>query len=82
MVPEAENWLLTGTAVAVFLFVFKTGLLLLAVLYFIFSLIIVRQVRLMTQILITEVSPLLRAFSIMHAGFALGIIILLIGFLF
>ena len=60
----------------------KVGILIFASLYFIFSLIVVRQVSLMTETLITEVSPILRAFSIIHAGVALGIIILLIGFLF
>src|SRR3989344_1687020 len=65
-----------------FLIVVKFGLLLLAVLYFIFSLIVVRQVSLMTDTLMTEVAPLIRAFSIIHAGLALGIILLFIGLLF
>ncbi len=65
-----------------FLIIVKFGLLLLAVLYFIFSLIVVRQVSLMTDTLMTEVAPLIRAFSIIHAGLALGIIILFIGLLF
>lgn len=52
------------------------------ILYFIFSLVIVRQVNLMTETLITEVAPALRAFSIIHSGFALGVIILFIGLLF
>ena len=60
----------------------KIGILLLSGLYFVFSLIVYRQVVLMTETLITEVTPLLRAFSILHAGLALGIILLLIGLLF
>lgn len=60
----------------------KVGIVFLSALYFIFSLIVVRQVNLMTEALITEISPILRAFSIIHAGLALGIIILLIGFFF
>ncbi|MCL5784448.1 MAG: hypothetical protein M1142_03790 [Patescibacteria group bacterium] len=60
----------------------KFGVLTLIIFYFIFSLIIVRQVKLMTETLMTEVTPLLRAFAILHAGFALGIIILFIGYLF
>lgn len=63
-------------------FTFKVGIMILGGLYFIFSLVIVRQVSLMTETLITEVAPLLRAFSIIHAGLALGIIILFIGILF
>lgn len=62
--------------------IIRIGIIILAGLYFIFSLIVVRQVNLMTETLITEVSPLLRAFAIIHAGLALGIILLLIGFMF
>lgn len=60
----------------------KLGILFLAVLYFVFSLIVARQINLMTETLITEAVPILRAFAIIHAGLALGIIILFIGFLF
>lgn len=59
----------------------KYGFIALAILYFVFSLIVVRQVQLMTDTLVTEVSPVLRAFSILHAGIALGIVVLFIGFL-
>ena len=65
-----------------FLILVKVGLLLLSALYFIFSLIVVRQVSLMTETLVTEVAPLIRAFSIIHSGLALGIILLFIGLLF
>lgn len=44
-------------------------------LYFIFSLIVVRQVRLMTDTLITQISPVLRALSVIHAIIALGILV-------
>lgn len=66
----------------VVVFVFKIGVISIAVLYFIFSLIVVRQVHLMTETLITEVAPFFRAGAIVHAGIALGITILFIGFLF
>ena len=56
------------------------AVIILAFLYFIFSLIVVRQVNLMTETVITEVAPLLRAFAIIHSGLALGIVILFIGF--
>lgn len=65
-----------------FWLIVKVGMIILAVFYFIFSLIVVRQVSLMTELLMTEVSPVLRAFSIVHAGLALGIVVLFIGFLF
>lgn len=60
----------------------KLLLLLLVFCYFLFSLVVVRQVTLMTETLMTESAPVLRAMSIIHAGFALGVIILFIGILF
>lgn len=63
-------------------FIVRGALVILSLLYFVFSLIVIRQVNLMTDTLITEVAPYLRAFAIIHAGVALGIIILFIGFLF
>ena len=62
--------------------VFKTGILSLSVAYFFFSLIVVRQVNMMTETVITEAGPILRALSILHAGVALGATVLVIGFLF
>lgn len=64
------------------LLIFKFGALSLAALYFVFSLIVIRQVNLMTETVITEAAPVLKFFSIIHAGLALGIVILIIGFLF
>ncbi len=65
-----------------FLILLKVGILTLAAFYFMFSLIVVRQVSLMTETLMTDVAPIIRAFSIIHAGIALGIILLFIGLLF
>lgn len=56
---------------------FEVGIFILSILYFIFSLIVIRQVALMTEALITEVSPFLRALSIIHAGLALGVVVYL-----
>lgn len=61
--------------------VLKGVVLLFLVFYAIFALIIVRQVNLMSKTLITGVSPFLKAFSILHAGFAIGLIILAWGIL-
>ena len=61
---------------------FKLGFVLLAILYFIFSLIVIGQIRLMTETVTTEAGSLLRFFSILHAGIALGIIVLFIAFFF
>jgi hypothetical protein len=62
-------------------FLFKVGIIILAVFYFLFSLIVIRQVVNMTDTIASEAAPLLRAFSIVHAGVALGVIILFISFI-
>ena len=63
-------------------FISKGGVVLMSGLCFMFSLVVVRQVNLMTETLITEVAPYLRALAIIHVGFALGIIVLFVGILF
>jgi len=60
---------------------FKILLLILAVLYFIFSLVVVRQVSLMTETLITNVSPAFRVFSIIFAIISLAVVVLFITLL-
>ena len=65
-------------AVLVFL---KAVFLLILFFYAIFSLIIVRQVDLMSKTLITNISPVVKALAIIHAGFAVGLIILAWGIL-
>ena len=65
---------------AILLFL-KWAILLILVFYAIFALMIVRQVDLMSKTVITKVSPILKAFSIVHAGFAIGLIILAWGIL-
>lgn len=57
----------------------KGAVLILLMLYAIFSLIIVRQVDLMSKTLITGVSPIVKAIAIFHAGFILGLIVLAWG---
>lgn len=59
----------------------KFSILIILAFYAIFALMIVRQVDLMSKTLITQVSPILKAFSILHAGFAIGLIILAWGML-
>lgn len=59
----------------------KTATLIILLFYAIFALMVVRQVDLMSQTLITKVSPIFKAFSITHAGFAIGFIILAWGIL-
>lgn len=59
----------------------KGAILLILIIYAIFSLVIVRQVDLMNKTLITNISPLVKAFAIIHAGFALAMIFLAWGVL-
>lgn len=59
----------------------KAAILIILVFYAIFALMVVRQVDLMTKTLITRVSPALKFFSIIHAGFAIGLIVLAWGML-
>ena len=59
----------------------KGAILLILILYAIFSLVIVRQVNLMGKTLITNISPIIHAFAILHAGFAIGSIFLAWGIL-
>lgn len=60
---------------------FKIGYLFFVSVYFIFSLIVVRQVQLMGSTVKTEAGKILSALAILHSGIALGIIVLLVGFL-
>ncbi len=62
------------------LLVFKIAFIILSLLYFFFSLIVVRQVKLMTETLVTAISPILRTFSILHALTALGLVIFFVFF--
>lgn len=65
-----------------YMFVIVKGvILLILVLYAIFSLIIVRQVDLMSKTLVTDISPIVKGASIIHAGFAIGLIFLAWGLL-
>lgn len=66
---------------AIFNTTIKFAILLILAFYAIFALVIVRQVDLMSKTLITPVSPLLKAVSIVHAGFAVGFAVLGVGLL-
>ncbi len=59
----------------------KAAVIVILVFYSIFALLIVRQVDLMGKTLITPVSSIVKAVAIIHAGFAIGSIILSIGLL-
>ncbi len=59
----------------------KGAILLILIFYAIFSLIIIRQVSLMGKTLITGISPIVKGFVIIHAGFAIGLIVLAWGIL-
>lgn len=57
-------------------------LVLASVVNFIFTLIVVRQVRLMTETLITQVAPGLKAISAVYSLLALGVVVLFVWLLF
>lgn len=57
---------------------FKIGFVLFAIVYFIFSLIVIRQVNLMIESLQTEAAPILRFLAILHALVSLGIVVFFI----
>lgn len=63
------------------LIVAKGAILLILLFYAIFALIIVRQVDLMSKTLITKISPIVKSAAIVHAGFAIGLIVLVWGIL-
>ena len=58
---------------------FEFGFLAFAVVYFIFTLIVLRQVNLMTATIKTEGGGIIKALAILFAGFSLGVIVLFIG---
>ena len=58
---------------------FEIGFLAFGVIYFIFTLIVLRQVNLMTSTIKTEGGGFLKALAILYAGLALGVIVLFIG---
>lgn len=57
----------------------RIGIFIIFVLYALFALLITRQVNLMSKTLITPVSPIVSATAIIHAGFAVGLVVFLIG---
>lgn len=60
--------------------VFKAGFIIFTVLYFIFTLIVLRQINLMTQTIITEGGPILRILGIVYAVLALLVLLYFIIF--
>lgn len=58
---------------------FKVGFIAFAAVYFIFTLIVLRQVNLMTDTVKTEGGGILKALAILYSGLALGVIVLFIG---
>lgn len=58
---------------------FEIGFLAFGVVYFIFTLIVLRQVNLMTATVKTEGGGILKGLAILYAGLALGVIVLFIG---
>lgn len=59
----------------------KVIILLILIFYIIFAAIIIRQVNLMSQTLMTPISPFVKAISLFNFGFSLGLIVLVVGLL-
>ncbi len=59
----------------------KGVILLILIFYAIFALIIVKQVNIMSKTLVTNISGIVKALAIVHAGFAIGLIVLVWGIL-
>ena len=57
----------------------KAFLVLFLVFYSVFALILLRQIQIMSTTLPTELSPLLKFIGIMHFGFSLAVLFLVIG---
>lgn len=58
---------------------FKGAFTVFALLYFVFSLVVVRQVQLMTGVVKTEAGVFLRTVAIIHAILSLGVILVFIS---
>lgn len=82
MTAENQPFLLWLFGTGGILLIFKVLILALVILYAVFALVVVRQVDLMTTTLETEGGPILRVLANIHAGVALGIIVLFILLLF
>lgn len=65
----------------IFLILIKISILIVLVFYAIFALLVVRQVDLMSKTLITKISPTLKLISLIHLGFAIGLVVLTWGVL-
>lgn len=76
VVPVAQTNLLFSNIISG---AFDIGFLAFGVVYFIFTLIVLRQVNLMTSTVKTEGGGALKAIAILYAGLALGVIVLFIG---
>lgn len=72
-----SNVNLIGLLVNVWVLI-KLLILSLMALYFIFSLIVLRQINLMTETLITEISPVIKGLGFIHVFLALGLLIVII----
>lgn len=57
-------------------FIFRGLFFILAILYFLFTLIVLRQIFLMTETLITEVAPALKLFGVIYCSIALAVVII------
>ena len=69
------------SSIALLWLIFKGLVLLIAICYFLFTLIVVRQVNLMTEIVMTRGGSVMRFLAIIYSGVSLGMVILFLGWL-
>lgn len=69
------------SSLALLWLIFKGLVLLIAICYFLFTLIVVRQINLMTEIVMTRGGSAMRFLAIIYSGVALGMVILFLGWL-
>lgn len=62
------------------IFTFKIGYIAISILYFIFSLVVIRQVNLMSETVITKTAGILKIIALIHALLALAVVIFFIFF--
>lgn len=60
---------------------FRVAILFFAALYLVFAVMVMRQINLMTETIMTELSPYLRFFGIVYVGVSAGLILLFLGLL-
>lgn len=79
MVATENSW--SAVSILGFLILLKVGIIIVLFLYLIFAGIILRQVMVMTEVVVTDGAPIARFLAVLHLGVALGVSLLILGLL-